>query len=208
MAELHVRQLTTVVALFLASVVGRESVGETVYDSLFIVDGSLGVGAREAGQTVRLAGIARQVTRVDLALGGNTLAEFRLRFYLLDGAGGTPGTMFWESALQTYPWEPPFYNYKTFGIDVPGIVVPDAFAWAVKGYDVNSSVSLLTSNPPTVGQNADTWLLNSQGMWVSFVFTRVLGARITAIPEPSTCLLAVLGVTPLFIRRRRCDCAK
>ena len=200
------RQIIFAAIFFLfVSVTERPVVAETVYDSLSDAGGGYGVLDGEVGQSVQLAGTGRQVTKIELFLGASSSVDFRVRFYELNGVRGTPGTMFWESPLQTFTWEPPKFNERFIAIDVPGITVPDKFAWIVKGYDPSNSKNLLvlSSLPPTIGQNYDFWVVDPQNNWVSFhLNTGVVGARINAIPEPASLLLAVGAVIAFAAFRR------
>ena len=109
-----------VVIFFTLASSNQPTSAAVVYDSLAKWGGGYGVRDSEAGQTIQLSGSARQVTRIELSLGANSNAEFRVRLYRLDGMGGTPGTLFWESPTQVFTWDPPYYNRKFVAIDVPG----------------------------------------------------------------------------------------
>lgn len=55
----------------------------------------------------------------------------RLRFLNLDGVGGTPGSLIWESPVQTFPYRPINFNSTILTITVPKITAPDHFAWTI-----------------------------------------------------------------------------
>ncbi len=183
-----------VVIFFTLASSNQPTSAAVVYDSLVIAGGGHGVRDGEAGQAVQLSGNAREVTRIELSLGAlRSNPEFLVRFYKLDGVGGAPGTLFWESPTQVLNTEPPVMIEQFVTIDVPGVVVPDRFVWAVKGLDSEGSVMVVSSPPPTVGGNSDMWTRTSQFDWFKFhLNTGVVGARIIAIPEPGTMLQIAL----------------
>jgi hypothetical protein len=188
---------------------------ETVYDSLpgatFGGD-SVGVG-NEIALAMDLAGARRRVNHIDLTLGTNAELQFRVRFYQLDGGGGSPGSMIWESDVQTYPFEPGSFNRKLVPVDVPSILVPDQFALAVAPtllVPQSGSTILMGESvgQPAAGTFLNKWMKTSSWM-LHDTTIHGYGARITAVPEPHSLALASLaiGTLPLLrrIRKRRGD---
>jgi hypothetical protein len=205
-----VNQRTVIVAtaqLLLLSLVPL-SFGEVVYDSLPYTIGGMGINqvgttGDQVGQSVRLSGVARQVSQFEVGLGGGGAGAFRIRFYDLDGTGQVPGSTIWESPIQIYPYDLPFYNEKVVTVSVPGITVPDTFAWAVLSVPPEGNMTVLSSNPPTVGQSSDSWFRRSGMNWVVLpINSGVYGARINAVPEPSTLFLLAIGAVSLLTYRR------
>src|SRR4029078_5989138 len=170
------------------------SLGEVVYNSLPFKDGSVGINVvgtngDRVGQSVRLSGGMRQVTQIEVGLDGNAASGFRIEFYELNGAGGIPGSLIWQSPIQIYPWDPPDFNQKVISVAVPNITVPDMFAWVVVGdlpVVVDRGILVKSSNPPTVGQSFQAWSYEVGTQWIVFrVNGGVYDARINALHEPS-----------------------
>ena len=121
--------------------IAAQSHAEIVYDSISdnYLNGIRAEHTPEAGQAITLAGTSRVVTKIELQVTGNELADFVIRFRRLDGLDdhpifdttGHPETIMWESPVQTFPWDPPAFNRKRVVFDVPYITVPDTFAWTL-----------------------------------------------------------------------------
>jgi hypothetical protein len=175
---------------------------ETVYDSLtgqpFL--GSLGCCAK-TGQSVTLDGSQRRITEFEAALASAPrVSTFYVEFYQLDGPNGEPGSLIWQSPVQTYPYTEPNFNRKVILVDVPAVAVPSTFAYLLTTIE-RANNSLINTGPPTVGSVGTSWYYGPTG-WVQGEWT--FGARIHAVPEPAGLLLAASGCTILgFIRRRR-----
>ena len=177
-----------------------------VYDSL---SGSLFTGGRgfsdslDNGQSVTLSGVERKVTQFEVYLGSAQSDEFYVRFYELDGAGGEPGTLVWQSPAQTYPSNSPFFQRKIVTVSVPGIIIPNTFVWAIAPVGANNFL-VGNADLPTVGVNHEIWKHRSiDGTWTSDIILDFgFGARITAVPEPSSVILFILAVVCGLLDRR------
>jgi hypothetical protein len=182
----------------------------TVYDTLLPNEfGGESFGASlELGQTAILAGAERRVVSFDVTLGSNLDTPFRLKFYQLDGPGGLPQTLIWESAFQNYPWVPPSYNIKVVHVDIPTVLVPDSFAWTIAPLLTGDQgrISTHVGTAARVGQTGLGWdrpISTGQLQRNSIQF--VMSARIMAIPEPSTGAVAlVVACGAVCVRQRRC----
>lgn len=167
----------------------------------------------EFGDQVFLSGNERRVSDfqfdyfVSDTASGNESAE--LFFYRNDGGANAtaPGTLLYRSgefALDK--------GFQTVLAQALSITVPNTFTWTVKfgGVDLGEQVGLMLANPPTIGTSVDDfWVRSSDGSWSTFLVDSGatpanFSARITAVPEPGTIVLALLGGLALMgIRRAR-----
>jgi hypothetical protein len=143
----------------------------------------------EIGQAISLAGTARNVTQFEIGVGASETTEYRVRFYELDGRGGGPGTLIWESSPQIFQFFPPAQNRRVEVVDIPNVAVPDSFAWTIAPTIPSGLFHLRTVNPPaTVGTALSIWARVGSPFpdydWSEQQFD--LSARITAVPEPAT----------------------
>jgi hypothetical protein len=208
------RRVLVIAATFATTVYGNAAVGAlptptVVYDTLQAVDyGGQGfLQSIELGQEVALAGEARQVVSFTAFLGDNDTTQFRLKFYLLDGPSGAPNTVLWQSSLQTYPWIAPYFNRKHITIPVPGIVVPDRFAWMIEDPvpGDGNSVLMCATSASFVGTPGPAWQrFYPGGDMRRDQYQFLFGAKIVAIPEPASGGIAMVaaGWSIIHFRRR------
>jgi hypothetical protein len=168
----------------------------------------LNPGSQEVGDEVILGGVDRLLSHFTFEYYGLNFSgneQYQIRFYYNNGApigGGyfEPGVSFFDSGLQTLgaPTDPS--NRATYDLDLSGtgIILPNSFTWSIQFSGISgpevAGVSLY--NPPTTGFSDNDFWLNNAGAWelhgtnpTAFNF----GATITAVPEPSTYVLAILG---------------
>ncbi len=188
----------------------EEVVYDSIRDNLFYGQG-LG-SSDEVGETIHLSGTARIVTAFDVALGANTSPPFKLKFYNPDGPNSSPGSLIWESPSRNYPLDPGAFNRKILTFNVPNVEVPDSFVWTIELLDRsqgNVVIGTIENNrppirPPLVGQAGVLWEERpSTGFFTTFTLFD-LGARVTAVPEPTAAalLLAACAVVALPCRLR------
>jgi PEP-CTERM motif-containing protein len=165
------------------------------------------------GDTVVLAGTKRAICQFDLMLrapnepttlsaaNGNALI---LSFYPVDDDGYPELTPLWESGSKDADVD--ILTMVTF--DVPNVIVPDAFAWAVRTEGPVVDVGPALFDPPTIGWSDPDWILELDYMfphWFPLGFegdpAASFGARITAVPEPGT--LSLLALCTLAMARGR-----
>ncbi len=168
-------------------------------------------GGQEFGDQVFLSGAERRITDFQFeyylspTASGNETAE--LSFYRNDGGttGTTPGTKVYSSGEFSLD-----KGFQSVIAQALSITVPSTFTWAVKfgGIDIGEQAGLLLANPPTVGASIDDfWVRSSDGSWSTFLVDAGatpanFSARINAVPEPGTFLLAMLGGLALLGYRR------
>ena len=182
--------LLTSLALGLSSTAFAQSV---VYDNtandLGLENDLLPAGVNASvvrGSEVTLAGSDRRVTRIDFLLrirgAGRATFDTQMRFYANDGAGGSPGTLLWESAVVPRLIDsgaPLQYSY-----DVPSVTVPNTFTWALEITSRSGNTAAMGPSlfaPPVTGAAAGgAWEETAPGSWV-FTAGSPFGSRIEAI---------------------------
>ena len=172
----------------------------------------LNPGVSEVGDEIILGAGPRQVSSFQFDYFGTANfsgdEQYRIRFYHNDGAvlGGPfntqlPNTVFYDSGLQ--PLAEPIDTVSsraTYLIDLSytNIVLPDRFTWSIQFSGVSGAEAAGASiyNPPATGNNFDDYWFNNAGTWQLRGSNGVpinFGAQISAVPEPSTYALAILG---------------
>lgn len=217
-------------ASLLASLLSGSSSAAIIYDnSEILLFDRTDQGSVEHGDVINFAGTDRILTTIEFEYfvtpggSGNEMAQLFL--YALDGpiaAQGTslPGSLLYSSV--------PFSltggtaaGYGTAEIRDLAVVIPDSVAWTVSftGLEGAEAAGLLFyssgqeqvgSNPMfldpdlgsqqhyTIRRDGATWeLLNHDGV------TDNLGARFTAVPEPTTWALMLGGLATIGLLRRR-----
>ncbi len=176
----------------------------------------LNPGASEVGDEILLGAGPRIASTfqfeyygTNFQTGGLANEQFRIRFYLNNGtflgpgpAGDTylPNTVFYDSGLQTLepPVDPSGRNSYLFDLSYTNLVLPDRFTWSIQftGIDAGETAGVSIYDPPSVGVGIDDYWLRTGGGWtlrgtngqpISF------GSQLTAVPEPSSYVLAILG---------------
>ncbi|MEX2219717.1 MAG: hypothetical protein WD749_13270, partial [Phycisphaerales bacterium] len=121
----------------------------------------------EVGDQITLAGTDRAVTQFEVSYNVSTAAagattSLRFRFYQMDGPGGAPGTVLWDSGNVTG------YAFVTgpniWTVPVPNVAVPDTFIYSVQVVnrtDATGSAGPRLFNPPTVGTSGDFFWADS-----------------------------------------------
>lgn len=181
----------------------------TVYNNGVSYSGTyLNPGTQEVGDEVILGGVDRLLQHFIFEYYGTGFSgneQYRIRFYNNDGAfigNGTylPGTSFFDSGLQSLAAPSDPSNRNTYDLDLSGqgILLPERFTWSIQfsGITGGEVAGISLYNPPSVGLSENDFWFNNAGSWelrgtnpTAFNF----GAQITAVPEPSTYVLAILG---------------
>jgi hypothetical protein len=183
----------------------------------------------QIGDDVTLAGTARNVTQFSVRLTNAYLQSyngtFTARFFLPNGAGGTPGTQIWSGDLQVTNGPAgtmvgadriPTDNILTW--NVPGVLVPDRFIWSLQ-MDTNlppadptsdDGIGLVLNDTPQVGSSQDVayYFDPTTGTWFDYNYhpdltdlANLQATIVAQVPEPVG--LLTIGAIGLLGRRRR-----
>lgn len=165
------------------------------------------------GDEIILAGTSRLATNFTFEFwssGLSSSATVQIRFYLNDGTGGAPGTLLWDSGIDTlFTISPNLLttNGATLSYD-PEVVVPNQFTWTVQFDNLGGGTAgVPIYTPPNVGGNFSDYWQNDGTGWLLKTNASTdmsFGASLQAtVPEPSTLALALVGAAGLLIARRR-----
>jgi hypothetical protein len=156
----------------------------------------------EIGDSLNLTGQNRQLSVFEFELAGTLTPDAAkvgiVRLYANDGTSGAPGTLLYESP--TFALESGPKSYKISNIQ--GVSLPESVTWSFgsAGLGAGESAAVLLYNPPSVGTSSDAFWERTPVGWTSKVLDAGtgtipanFGVRITAVPEPTTIQLAVLG---------------
>jgi hypothetical protein len=157
----------------------------------------------EFGDQVFLSGSDRRITDfqfeyfLSVNASGNETAELFFHQNNSGVSGIDPGTVLYRSgefSLST--------GFQTVVAQALSVSLPSStFTWSVvfNGIEGAEAAGLLLYNPPTIGSSFDDfWQKNANGTWSTFLVDAGatpanFAARITAVPEPGTYALAVVG---------------
>lgn len=162
------------------------------------------------GQTLTLAGTDRFVTQFDLVFSSVVRTKINsLSFSLHDTSGldrwnhpGAPSEVpLWSMSVQDIWIEGP--TVVTFH---PNVTVPERLIWVISADSLDAGPA--TYGPPIVGSCPDAfWDYDYSGIkkWATYNFEHdpaaQFGAKVFAVPEPSTLAIMVLG--GMWAGRRR-----
>lgn len=191
--------LALIVASAAMSTAGR---AEVIYDNFTTQLGAANTSvANEYGDQVNLAGYAwnRYVTeiRMEYYLSANATGSEKLELKLYDNpSGGAPGNLLWDSGAFSIA-----KGYNTVIADGLGINVPSSVTLTATFTGVTGTVSAGWDmyNPPTIGNSADDFWEKTSSGWTTKRFSTTggpianFGMQITAIPEPGTIQLGIMG---------------
>lgn len=201
-----------------------------VFDNTLNVQPGFGAQTtKEYGDEIALAGSDRYVTELRFQYNGDFATtiptpQATVRIYANDGPSALPGqttaprpgTLLWESG-------PLSLATGDNSVSVaPNILVPGIVTWSIEFSGLSGAegdrAALTLANPPTVGGELlggvigsynDYWVKTDPNNDDSWALRRIDGnpanfyAQVTAIPEPSTIALAVLGLGGLWLVQRR-----
>ena len=177
-------------------------------------------GTSEVGDEIFLDGTARWLSEFTFEYWGSAddplafagSVEARIRFYLNDGpaypdveGAFLPSTVIWDTGtFAITPTERATLTFTDFvvGTTVPLTgLLPDSLTWTVQfsGFGENDAAGVTIYSPPTVGNNFDDYWVNDGVAWTlqTNIIAMDFAARLSAVPEPSTLLLALLGLTAI-----------
>jgi hypothetical protein len=189
-----------------ACAVGSTGYAEVVYDNSQTSVGYYYNAATEFGDQVNLSGTSRIVTDLKINYylsanaSGNETAEVRL--YSNDGGSGAPGTLLYDSGSFNLVYNATSQGYSTINIDELSVPVGSSVTWTIlfSGIDPIETAGVLFYDPPTVGSSYDDyWVKSADGSWHLNNFpgsdgqVANFGAQITAVPEPGTIALGLVG---------------
>lgn len=173
----------------------------------------------EFGDEVFLSGADRTITdfrfETFLSSTGGAAETGVLVFRLNDGAllspgRNSPGTEFYRSAAFTLTTGRGTVVASGLSVAIPGDA--DHFTWSVElnGIDPGEQAGLMLYNPPSIGSSFDDFWQEDGAAWNTFLVDggatpANFAARITAVPEPGTFALGVVGATALlgYLRLKR-----
>ena len=163
----------------------------------------------EIGNEVTAAGTDRYVTSLGIEIysqngifpsGTPGYADFRAQLYANNGPQGQPGSLLWQSAVESVNY-PGGLSLLTF--NVPDVFVPDTFTWTLQ-YSNTSPIppGLPGSVSPTVGSSLTCWTRSPTSAWGQVTAAGTLMAQIQAVPEPGTgALLSLAALTWLWRKK-------
>lgn len=126
-------------------------------------------------------------------------ADFRAQLYANDGTSGQPGSLLWQSTVQTINY-PGGLSLLTF--NVPDVFVPDTFTWTLQYSNTSATPpGVPTAAAPTVGVSDSGWFRAPSSAWTQLSYTYM--AQIQAVPEPGTgALMSVAALIFWFWRKK------
>ncbi|MCI0539614.1 MAG: PEP-CTERM sorting domain-containing protein [Verrucomicrobiales bacterium] len=221
MTKASVRRTTSLALLSATLLYSSAGLASIVYDnSTTDLNRSYFAGnGIEFGDEVFLTGNDRTITdfrfETFLSSTGGAAETGVLVFRLNDGAllsagRNAPGTEFYRSGSFNLTTGRGTVVASGLSIPIPGGV--DHFTWSVEltGIDVGEQAGLMLYNPPTVGTSFDDFWQRDGATWNTFLVDggatpANFAARITAVPEPGTMALGLVGALTLVglgLRRR------
>jgi hypothetical protein len=130
----------------------------------------------------------------------------------LVNSAASPSTVLWNSGTSTLAslGLTAYTTGSSLTYSVPDVTVPQDFTWTVtfSSFQAGDQAGLALYGPATVGENyADAWV-ETGGVWALDVASGSnpalkFGAEITAVPEPGTIALGLMGVSAFLVSRRK-----
>lgn len=193
------------------------SAQQIVYDNSATPLGTAHYSNLQFGDEITLGGFERTLFTFQFEYAGDFTASgdetFQLSFYANNGAGGAPGSLLWSSPSGALL--PGQHSVLVSGITQGGspVTLPDTFTWTVSFGGVSGGAGdragLLLYNPPGTGSSYNDFWQNSGGVWSlnqinGGAVVANFAARVTAVPEPGTVAMMLLGLAGvLAVARRR-----
>lgn len=216
----NTRKWTKVLAVIgsLAALTVASQAASIAYDNSATTLNQFFTSTNEFGDQIKLAGnpLERNIIQFRfeyyLAHGASGDERGQFRLYANNGPNGSPGTLLFESDPFTVRSG---YGSVTIGdpntLDLNVYAPMDQLTWTVQftGITGNEIAGLTLYDPPTVGSSFNDYWEKVGGTFVTKTSTGPdaavanFGATVTAVPEPSTVALGLLGAVALLIRRRK-----
>lgn len=187
-------------------------VEEVVYDNTSVNLNQFVSRAGEIGDEFRPAGNAREMTRFDFQTFSQNLEgdeEITLRFYeITDPSAGnfTVGNLLYEQAGINLSEGSQVHIVSGISVDLRPV---NLWTIEVNNLDVDDVAGLVVFDGPTIGRSFDDFVLRGEGA-TDFELAQIgisapanFAARVTAVPEPSTIALGILGLLTFLGFRRR-----
>ena len=179
-----------------------------IFDNFPGTGGITGGGGFQLGDEIDVPQSApRFVTELDFGFtNGNTgspTANVQAFLYANDGAGGSPGTLLWESAVVDAVIINS--NHTVVAFSVPSILVPTTFTATASITDQVGNFGYAAATGANIGTFVSAWI-GSPGAWIAIPPAFEIETRVLAMPvsEPSTPVLALLAlVVCISINRKR-----
>lgn len=165
----------------------------------------------EAGDEIWLGGSERQAIALKLIFNYRGTApgtiDALIRFRSYDEGFQGPGIVFYESPLTRVQTTAGLHDLD---FALPSVTVPDHFIWTIQLFNRQGSVGELGPayyNPPTVGSSDDFLWQRGGNEWTAYSWGgdpyANFGARLTAVPEPTSLLIVGGGLAWAIGRRSR-----
>jgi hypothetical protein len=173
----------------LASDVVYQHTAQTT-NSFFIGIAPGAASGDEVGNQITLAGVARDITSVQvrLRIGGTGVAQFmaQLRLYANDGPAGEPGTLLADTGRTPRVIDSGADIQYSFTVNPIATPIPDTLTWTVQltdrsGQNQSAMGPAFYSGSPTVGDAAPAWWVKVGGAWQRGPANQpAFGARVVA----------------------------
>lgn len=143
-----------------------------IYDTISGVENTGGSGWNEIleqGGQVNLGGTERVVTSFEIGLSSGpivgTTAEFRIKFYSVDTASGSPDDILWVSeVVSSFVPRATIEEFLVVSFDVPDIEVPDSFFWTIEAFS-EKRFTVLNGAAASIGCEEEEIILRLSNQW-------------------------------------------
>jgi hypothetical protein len=157
------------------------------------------------GEVTAAAGTSRVVTELDISFNtqGNSVvfADLQAILYANDGPVGLPGTLLWQSSVMSHVLINGDNTLIAFS--VPSVIVPDTFTWTSAITNASRPMGWAPGSGATTGV-FDRVVEGMPGSWGFIEPDFETQARVfaSAVPEPASCSLLIVGAAGAALSRR------
>ena len=214
-------QITSGAAFLIAALAGTSAKASTiVYDNTAASSylGKFFASNNEFGDEINLAGIARTITDfkfeafANLSTTGDDFVRFRI-YSNGTGVGAAPQTLLYDSNTDAPQGILLINGINTIDVSGLSLNVPSKITWTAQftTHGAGDTAGLNLYSPATIGavlaggeigSRKDMWQ-NVNGTWTLFTYAdgtpANFAARVSAVPEPSSIALGVLGGLALIL---------